>query len=354
MNGLKFLVLLFLCFFGFVTCHVDPGLKKHPRPMKVIKSVVHTYNPSLDILFIIDDSISMEVEQDLLTKNAELFVNQFLNVRFVDYHIGVTTSSISSTKRKSSSVAPDGRLHRCDELAKKYSHKYSNYVSKKTYRAGECLSEMMKVGKGGNTAERFFSIPALVFSGSVFKKENRSFYRPHAHLAVFVMTDSYDQSNVSSEESYSFLLNLKKGDENKIHYAVGYVMSQRYGCHEDESGQDKYVLEFERMVGLFGRRGYSFDLCQASYGKDLAHFASHLVQSVLTIPLDSLPNIASIEVRYEYEKGVQKIFNGSGGWTYDIDENAIHLSRNIDLEQTGGQFYINYEPIYADSVDIQK
>ena len=89
----SFFFLFFSLFFCFTACQVDPGSKKYPRPVKVIKTIERVYSPAIDILFIIDDSNSMEGEQQLLAGNAEKFINRFLGVKFIDYHIAVTTSS---------------------------------------------------------------------------------------------------------------------------------------------------------------------------------------------------------------------------------------------------------------------
>ena len=107
-----------------------------------------------------------------------------------------------------------------------------------------------------------------------------------------------------------------------------------------------------KMTKLFGPRGYYFNLCQFDYGKDLAHFASHLIKSVSTIHLDSLPDFPSIEVYYEHKNGVQKIPNGPMGWSYNAEKNAIELSRNIQPEEEGGQFGIKYEPLYIQNNQI--
>ena len=277
--------------------------------------------------------------QNFMAKNAELFINQFLNTEFIDYHIGVTTSSVSDNI----SVAPDGKLNYCGKLTKEKKYNPFNYVHRKTPDADLCLKEMMKVGVLGSVTERFLNIPSLTFSKT--PTHSLDFYRPDAHLAVFVITDTKDQSNMSPQKAYQFLLDLKKGDEKKIHYAAGIVTFEMpdQGCIQDDGFPSKLI----EMTKLFGPRGYYFNLCQFDYGKDLAHFASHLIKSVSTIHLDRLPDFPSIEVYYEYKNGIQKIPNGPMGWSYNAEKNAIELSRNIQPEEEGGQFGIKYEPLYT-------
>ena len=163
-------------------------------------------------------------------------------------------------KNDLNSVAADGGLNQCRKLGRRYEwYEYSNYVDRRTYKAEECLKEMMKVGGKGSPQEHFINIPHLVLSGATFYNFNSDFYRPKAHLAVFVITDSYDQSNMEPEESYQFLLDLKNGDENKIHYALGTIAVEMAHCKKDgDPSNSSYGFRLERMVSFFGRRGLSF------------------------------------------------------------------------------------------------
>ena len=36
-----------------------------------------------------------------------------------------------------------------------------------------------------------------------------------------------------------------------------------------------------------------------------------------------------------------------GGWFYDVEENIVYLSRDIQLDKMEGKFFIKYEPIYT-------
>ena len=367
-----FLLFHVLCFL-LMGCQVDSGLKKHSLPKQTVNQFVEShYNPSVDILFIIDNSESMKNVQSLLAKNAELFIDQFLDTEFVDYHIAVTSSSTREEYDENNYSHPDhdsqrsvppkpspkpkismGSLARCNELAGEQNYNYSNYVDRKTPKNDECLMEMMKVGIDGYIKEDFLSIPMLTLVESALTRHHFSFYRPEAHLAIFVITDTHDQSGFSIEKSYGFLLDLKKGDKNKIHYAIGIITFQvfQYSCMRDRDVIPHKLME---MVELFGPRGFQFELCQFDYGKSLAHFANHLIESVLTVPLDFLPDVSTIEVYYDHKGGSQRIPNGANGWAYNTGSNAIRLSRDVHLEQTGGQFNIKYKPFYVPGEELNR
>ncbi len=346
---------VFHCFF-FIGCQVDPGSKKHSiLEGGVISKIVHVHKPSVDILFIIDDSGSMADIHHLFAKNAKLFVSKFLNTEFIDYHIGVTSSSASlypggakghhfNRSQKHPFRVYGGELARCKKLAEKRQYPYPSYVDRNTPEGGKCLSEMMRVGHSSPVSETFFNIPGLALDGPMFAK-NFAFYRSQAHLAVFVITDSFDQSGMTPQQSYQFLLDLKNGDEKKLHYAAVIVSIEmfQYNCALDAEPPFNFI----KIAKLFGNRGYLFNLCQFNFGNELALFASHLVDATLTIPLDHIPNMNTINVHYEHEEGSQVIPNGAEGWSYNGKKNSIQLSRDIQVEKKEGTFKVSYKPFYT-------
>lgn len=56
-----------------------------------------SFNRALDILFVVDDSGSMAEHQDNLSKNVKLFTQGIVNNQILDYHIGVTSSSMDQS-----------------------------------------------------------------------------------------------------------------------------------------------------------------------------------------------------------------------------------------------------------------
>ena len=361
-----------VCFFCFclLGCQAKPGQKEIPRlEKKTISQVVEDHhNPNVDILFIIDNSSSMGSYQERLKINASLFVNHFLNVSFIDYHIGVTTSSgipynsiignyahyTNPTPHFLNPLYNGGML--VEGVSEQDGSEY-HYVDKNTPGGDQLLADMMSVGRGGNGTETFLDIPENAFSNKKYELHNDGFLRPEAHLAVFVITDTDDQSGTLPQQAYEYLLDLKGGDEKKLHYAAALVSTERENCGFDLIyGKPSVPNLLMEMVGLFGDRGYSFDLCKSNYGEELAHIARSIVFSILNIDLDDLPDISSIRVCYRdgasrerefCEKG-QEIFSGPDGWSYDIERNAIHLSPNVLLEdRLNGRFDIQFNSIYS-------
>ena len=84
--------LLALSVFVFLGCEADPGLKKIPQgdPRLVKKGVNLNFYPMVDILFVIDDSGSMDDASSFTKRSETLPLKKF---------------GTSSFKRKASSIA---------------------------------------------------------------------------------------------------------------------------------------------------------------------------------------------------------------------------------------------------------
>jgi hypothetical protein len=294
---------------------------------------VSTYNPKVDILFIVDDSGSMGKFQDRLAANADLFIDQFLKARFIDYHIGVTSSTERSTFWGSKASA--GKLHETLGV---------RYVDRETKDPEFVLKGLLDLGEGGDATERFLSIPRLALSEFNLNNHNRGFYREDAHLVIFMLTDTYDQTHLRAETTFDFLLKLKNGNRNLLHYAASIVTIEKTDCQSESDVN--LPVKLTRLAELFGQRGYRFNICQSDYGKDLARVATGIVDAVSTLYLEDLPDVTTLQVLY----GDKLIPNQEvGGWTYDFTLNAIHLSPEIDVVGANGDnVSVRYEPIYKE------
>jgi len=324
-----------LSFLFLLSCSVssDPARKKQPysAPKKTDKKLNDvSFNPAVDILFIIDDSGSMSSYQKKLLANADLFIERFFKTKFIDYHVGVTTSTLTQSSW-GGSLAPGGKLMNIGDYT---------YVDRNVIDGEGILAQMMNVGKSGGATEHFFSIHVESFSDDLMQTVNANFYREDAKLAIIVITDTEDQSSYSVQDAYDFLLDLKDGDEKKLHYVAALVETNKYPCVNEGTPPRKLLA----MVDMHKDRGYKFDLCQPDYGVDLAKVASDLVRSVSTIRLDELPDVRTIKVTY----GDFVIPNDPEvGWVYNAQSNSIYLSPKIDIRDPEPQeLKITFDAIY--------
>lgn len=307
---------------GLTACeNATPKLVGEP-PRETRKSEgaeLQTFNPSVDILFVIDDSGSMYTHQKNLQDNVDLFTNGISSNKFVDYHIGViTTSDTYSSSLGNGGGVLSGR---------------TKYVDRSTVNGIDILKQNIMVGTSGSGWERVFDPMVMALTDPVLSKQNQGFYRSSAYLAVVIITDAEDQSDAYDAPGITqFLLNLKKGDSSKIlSYGVVIPTNDLTGCSRDE--YNRPPLRIEEFFSL--TKGQFYGLCDLDYGTKLARIGSDLVERIgRRVLLDRRPIIDTVEVTY----GSQVIEpDPEVGWSYDATDNAIVLGRKIQwTEQPDG------------------
>ncbi|MBL7689409.1 MAG: VWA domain-containing protein [Bdellovibrionaceae bacterium] len=285
-----------------------------------------TFNRAVDILFVVDDSGSMAIHQQNLSKNIQAFTQGFMANQMLDFHIGSVTSSMESSWSSTTCYAFGGELFGCPK-----------YVERSTPNGIAVLEKNLNPGTGGSGNEEFFSPIRSALSAPLVNGKNAGFYRQDAYLAVIFLTDSDDQSSESAQDIYNFLLNLKGGDAAKIITYGVYIPTNVSSC--DRSGEP----EPRKLEALFKiANGKTLGLCDADYGKKLAALGDDLVRRVgsvlyLTRPADP----ATITVAY----GTQIIPNDpQTGWIYDPSRNALVFGPDIDLkpEPPGTQVEVDF------------
>jgi hypothetical protein len=285
----------------------------------------YTFNPKVDILFVVDDSGSMEVHQQNLIKNIELFTKALGNNQILDYHFGVLTSSMgdftSNPKGgKGKLVGPPTVIDRLTPggLAK--------------------LRENLHVGTKGSGQEMFFDPVKAALSTPLIDNENKGFYREDAHLAVIFITDADDQSEELEPQKYfQFLVDLKKGDVKRVlHYGI-FIPRSNTTC--DRSGEVQ-PDRIEEVMQLFGAN--ALGLCDTDFGQKLGDLALDLETRVGRVMyLSRAADPSTIEVKF-----------GNGwlpnhpekGWVYDPARNAIIFGSQIDWKSQppGAQIEVNF------------
>lgn len=307
---------------GLAACeNPSPKLVGEP-PRETRKSEgaeLQTFNPSVDILFIIDDSGSMYTHQRNMQDNVDLFTNGIATNKFVDYHIGViTTTDTYNARLGNGGGVLSGR---------------TKYVDRSTVNGMDILKANIMVGTSGSGWERVFDPLALALSEPVLSGHNQGYYRPSAYLAIVIITDAEDQSDkYDAAQIHQFLLNLKKGDSSKIlSYGVIIPTNDSTGCSRDE-----YNAPPRRIEDFFSlTKGQFYGLCDVDYGAKLSRIGSDLVERIgRRVLLDRRPIIDTVEVTY----GSQVIEpHPETGWSYDATDNAVVLGRRIQwTEQPDG------------------
>jgi hypothetical protein len=320
-----------------VSCSPDvPKLIPEPKIVneKVdIDSGAEVFEPKLDILFVVDDSGSMQTHQSNLSNNIFGFVNGFVQRQDIDYHVGVVTTSME--RYSWTNAAPC-----CGELVGPSGVKF---VTPSTPNLTNILSANLRVGTNGSGSEMIFGPIMAALSPNFIGGINAGFYRPEAHLAIVVISDAEDQTpRVRPMDTWQFLLGLKGRPERILSFGVIVPSLDTTGCDRDDStARPKRIEEFLQLSG----QGLPnvFSLCDPKFGDNLVQMADLLVKSVGNIIyLSRSPILETIKVTY----GTQTIDpHPNKGWTYDPRKNAIILGGDIEwsAQPRGTRVRVNYD-----------
>lgn len=273
------------------------------------------FNPYVDILFVIDNSGSMQSHQDNLVDNIEYFIDGITSNKLLEFNIGVITS---------------------DQAELRGNH--YNVVTKNTPNMKNILRDNLLAGTNGDPTEVFFDNISRALSPQYLNGVNQGFYRKDALLAIVLLTDTEDQGRMSARQLWNDLVILKNGDASRVAVYSVIIPHGEYRCPRDDGDQSE-LMDFTNLAN-----GMMFNLCDPDYGKKLLAIGDDITEkSALTIPLKQIPAVNTIKVTY----GTQTIPNNSQfGWVYDPKKNAILLGKDMKLnpEPNGTKMEVTFVP----------
>lgn len=317
-----------------------------PNQRKAAGLTQQNFNPTIDILFVIDDSGSMGTHQQNLAANIDLFLDGFKRSRIIDYHIGAISTAEEVSGSNGGAGEGGGRLNG-----------QTRFIDKNTPNGLSVLRDNMLMGINGSGYERMFSPTVLALTEPNLSGWNAGFYRKNAHLAIVMITDAEDQSNMDDgliprgpghqlnmdpQRFYDFLVRLKEQDKSKV-LTYGAIIPE--GTPTDQCFFDDMNMLHTRITQFFQlSRGTALNLCEQNWGEKLAEIGKDLATKVgKRVILDRRPRLNSIQVFY----GTQVIPSDSlVGWSYDPTDNSITFGSKLVLDEQPNdpQLEIYFEP----------
>lgn len=307
----------------------EPLIGYPPDRQKSTANNVQTFQAKVDILFVVDDSGSMESHQTGLAANVEKFVDELKKSRVLDYHIGVI-----STAEDEGSLGP-GAGPGAGRLAGS-----PKFVSRGTPNGLDLLKKTLMLGTNGSASEMVFKPAAMALSEPNLSSWNAGFFRKGAALALVFITDAEDQSNESRmaapglptdwspEAFYDFLLNLKDREAQKIlTYGAIIPSDETSQCQRDDpSAKPARIEKFFELS-----KGIALSLCDPDFGVKLSELGKDISRRVgRRVYLEKRPQLETVEIYF----GKQRIEpHLEKGWSYDPIANAIYLGKEIEWQE---------------------
>ncbi len=305
------------------------GLPAVTTGEKISDNGVEVFDPSVDILFVIDNSGSMQPHQTNLSNNVNRFIQSFVKKNGLDFHIGVVTTDMDN-----SGFGHSGPC--CGVLTGN-----PQFVQPSTPNFAQALARNMVVGTDGSAQEQSFGPVIAALTEPNLSVGNVGFYRSKAHLAIIFVTDAEDQTPVPIDSFLNFLVALK-GDTAKVSVYGAIVPSAETNCDRDEPFSTPKRIE--ALLSKVSNAGNNIlSLCSPDYGNRLASLGDDLLRRVGSlIYLNRRPVSGTIRVNF----GSQNIpADPLVGFRYDAFRNAIILGEKIvwSNQPAGTKVQVSYE-----------
>lgn len=330
--------------------------------MKTISSDIFKEKPAtpkVDILFVIDNSNSMNEHQQNLRRNIPNFLEAFRRKANVDFHIGMVT--VFDPKF----VVPGKKFYWESGKLRPIIHPQNNGVMpgdhfvKRGQGYAALLGRTLNIGthdfnQGGPRYEEIFT-PII---SALDNAKNPNFFREEAHLAVIILSDAEESefNQTTPDQVVQALKNFKGGDEKKIStygvLAIPDPNNSKAVCRPDEDlrkagGLPNRILDF-----IAKSNGADYDvaknpnvlsICSKNYGEYLAKVGFQIQQKIsktFNIPLEDQAQAKTVIVRIN-SKEVSKKY-----WFLDKDGKSIVISDPDEyLSKDGkGNVDITYRP----------
>lgn len=259
---------------------------------RVKVSVGEELVPKVDILFVIDNSGSMSSHQVHFKNQIEYYANEILKIAAIDFHIAV--------------------------LGSDYMNGFSgSYLTRKTPNVLALLKNNLLLGASGGATEKFFDPVYVALKNN--SNQQGVFLRKEAALNLIFITDTDDQSEISSASSfYNFLLNLKQEDTKIITFAA---LIKNSSCRGERTSQN--ILRLQQFIYL--SHGRSVNLC-SNYAAELIEMAKKVVRQAFVFKLKEVPIYESILLFYGKTKIPRSV---TEGWSYNPKTVSIRISPNF-------------------------
>ena len=273
------------------------------RPLDVVMQtdqITQVTIPSVDFLFVVDNSCSMEEEQKALGLNFPAFVSWFIKSG-LDYHVGVTSTDMRDPTH-------GGRLR----VGAK-----ERWIEPATAEPEAAFAQMVQMGTNGDPAERgraaaFTAIELLA------KTENKGFIRSDAGLHLAVVSDEDDLSGnspVSRQEFVDYLLSVRPSPRM---VSFSSIVGPLTGCPDIGEPGTEYLSVTNQVGGVF------WPICTDDWTQvldELGFLAAGLSREYF---LSRLPVAGTIEVTVLDGDAVLPFAEGVD-WVYVEARNSIEF-----------------------------
>jgi len=261
--------------------------------------VVQVTIPKVDVLFVVDNSCSMEQEQEDLGANFDAFLEYFLGSG-LDYHVGVVSTDMNDPLHSGSLREVNG----------------VRWVQEDTQTPELLFDAMVNMGVEGHWVEKgraaaYTAVELLADS------DNFGFVREEAGLHITVVSDEDDESDGSPISRQEFIDWMLMARDNRQLVSFNSIVGPATGCETAlEPGSD--YLSISQAVG-----GVQWSICSDDWSRVLELLGFRAAGLQQEFYLSQLPVADTITVEVEQLSGAVRSFDRDTEFVYDETRNSI-------------------------------
>ncbi len=262
----------------------------------------------LDILWVIDNSGSMNDEQDALGSNFSAFIDEFIQ-KNVDFKMAITTTDTSRPYLKGA-VVPGSESKLNAVMAQSNPQKFM-----------DDFRNLVNVGTHGSGKEK-----GLEATQGFMEKYASTFLRPDAYLAVVLISDEEDQSPLSVSSYMDYLKSFKSTAGLIKMYSIVDVFNSNCCDYGVTTGSQRYKDASSQTSGIVS------DI-RGDFYKSLSGMGDSLIKLLDSFALGHTPQPGTLKV-YVNDSLVTN-------FTYDSISRSIKFAQN-DLPPVGATIKVYY------------
>lgn len=280
-----------------------------------------TWNNKVDILWVIDNTPSMNKHQTVLAQRSSEFLQGLLG-RKMDFRIAATTVDMRSGSTRGAFVGSP------------------SVITPTTANIYNAFNEKIMIPEEAYDAEQ--GLAAMKRAFEIRGTTNAGFFRDDALLVVIVVSNEEDTSPDNAGDYIQFLDTIKPrtpmGDRNWVFHFIGVTGAAGENC----STYGNYTEPGFRYMDLVNSSGGAkTTICTGDFAAALAGVEKRIYDTASRFYLDRVPDESTIAV---YINSTLIPQDAANGWTYNSADNSIQL-HGTAIARTDVNLQIYYQPI---------
>jgi len=263
------------------------------------------YNNKVDIIWVIDDSLSMNIPQQKLAAQVDSMI-QTLNSLKMDYRMVVTTTSIGNG-------FAGGTYFGSPQI-----------LTASTPNLVSIFQNRLLRGESGSNLEQGLLSVQNLLSPNFLSQGGQGFHREEALLLINFLSDEDDQSPGSASSVVQSLTNQLNTFKRPFRPNVGGWLVNFIGVLDttcqNNFGQSWIGNRYIDLVNI--SKGTKYSICTPDLSLAVKGLQTRVLEIITDYPLSSVPNLATLRV---LKDGLVVPRSQVNGWDYIPDLRVIRF-----------------------------